>query len=222
MVFLIECEGVLFDIAPAWYRAFHDAATAAGWSRLDQPTFWRLLRKDGLEADLLPGARPAKVEEFRKHFAERLESEEVLALYDPRPDACAALAKLSRHGRHTAVSLGANVAPRRTLIARAGLDRAIPRLEALSPDPRRRPAELRTLATGERRAIVVASTDSLIRSAGAAEMFTVGIADGACLAARLHRAGASIVFPSLEELAASLQKGAVDLIRAGLPPASLD
>lgn len=222
MVILIECEGVLFDISGACYRAFRDAATEVGWSRLDRPTFWRLLRKDGHEANLLPGARPAKLEEFRKRFAERLESDEVLALYELRRDACAALAKLSRRGRHTAVSLGANAAPRRALIAGAGLDHAIPRLESLSPDPRRRPVELRTLATGERRVIVVASTDSLIRSAGAAEMFTVGIADGACLASRLHRAGASIVLAGLDELEASLQQGAVDLIRAGLPPASLD
>lgn len=222
MVILIECEGVLFDIATAWYRAFHEAATQAGWSRMDQPTFWRLLRKDGPEADLLPGARPAKVEEFRKRFAERLESAEVLALYEPRVAVRDALVPLMRLGRCVAVSLGANVAARRGLLDRAGFDRTIPRLEAISPDPRRRPAELRVLAGSERRVIVVASTDSLIRSAGTAELFTVGIAQGTCLAARLHRAGAGIVLSGLEELVASLQQGAADLIQAGLPPASLD
>ena len=71
------------------------------------------------------------------------------------------------------------------------------------------------------RAVVVASTDTLLRSADAADLLTVGIASGICFATRLHRAGAKVAYAELGELADSLRNGAKDLIQAGVPPLPL-
>jgi phosphoglycolate phosphatase-like HAD superfamily hydrolase len=94
--------------------------------------------------------------------------------------------------------------------------------ERLDPDPRRRPAELKILAKASPRTIVVSASDALVRSAGSAELITVGISSGNCTGPRLHQAGASVVYKELAELVESLQTGARDLVQAGLLPRSLD
>ena len=58
----------------------------------------------------------------------------------------------------------------------------------------------------------------LIRSADSAELFTVGVACGNCTAARLHRAGARVVYKETDELVFSLRSGARDLIDADMLP----
>lgn len=97
-----------------------------------------------------------------------------------------------------------------------------PSLEGMESgaDPRRRPAELRVLAAGERRVVVAAASDALIRAAREAGFFALGISNGPCSTARLQQAGADVVYKSLEELADSIETGGADLIRAGLPPIS--
>jgi len=51
---------------------------------------------------------------------------------------------------------------------------------------------------------------------------SVGVSVGPCSLARLHQAGASVVYKALHELSASIRDGAADLVQAGLLPRSLD
>ena len=95
------------------------------------------------------------------------------------------------------------------------------RIEGLDPDPRKRPGELRTLASGDKRSLVAAASDTVIRSAGEAGILAVGIRRGSCSADRLYRAGADIVYKDLEELRIAILEGSEDLIRAGLLPPGL-
>ena len=105
---------------------------------------------------------------------------------------------------------------RRRTVEKQPFYQSITQMERLDADPRRRPVELRVLAGNDRKAAVIASSDTLIRSADAAELFTIGLSTGLCTPVRLHRAGARIVYKSLEELVDSLQSGAEDLIKLGL------
>ncbi len=221
MRFLIEFEGVLVDLAPVWYAAHVAVAGEVGWSALDQGMFWRLIRSQGRSAEVLRAAKPAKLSDYQVRFEQRIEADEALVACALHPEVAGALDRLSRLGECHMVTLGSNLAARREVLERRGLQGRFQRSEKLDPDPRRRPAELRVLAQGDSRTMLVAGTDALIRAGGGAELFTVGLSRGSCTAARLHQAGASVVYQDLAELEASLQTGGADLIRAGLLPPSL-
>ena len=222
MRFIIEFDGPVFDPSSVYYAAHQAAAAAVGWSHLDQATFWRLLRTKGRQADLLPGAKPVKIAEYEKRFDAHLESDSLVASYQPQPDIRDTLAQLTRGGSCCLITLGSNVAGRRTVLEIHGLAGLFARFDGMEADPRRRPAELRRLCEADARSLVVAASDSLIRSAGEAGVVSVGIAAGPCSMARLHQAGASVVYKALHELSASIRDGAADLVQAGLLPRSLD
>jgi len=224
MILLIEFEGPIAYVNDAYYGAYVEAATQIGWSKLDQSTFWRLTRTKGAEADVLPRAPDPKVKDYRQRFGLLLEQPAILQRFLPVGEVVATLSKLGRHGPLNVITLGGNAIERMSLLRSWTLSSLLPDVHPLSPDPRQRPGELKALAKGDRRAIVAACSDALIRSADDAELFTVGLTCGACGAERLHRAGPRIVFKDLSELAASLTTGGADLIRAGLlpPPSGLD
>ena len=219
MTLIIEFDGPIIDLRSVHYQAYREVAGELGWSRLDQATFWRLIRTQGRDAAVLPGARPVKAKAFWTRFDQRVEEDRLIADYELLPGVEAALETIARHGRYSLVSIGSNIAARRRLAAEMRL--AIARMEPLDVDPRRRPGQLRVLAGGDQRDLVVAGTDALARSAGQANLVTAGISSGSCTAERLHRAGADIVYSGLGELAESLQSGAKELIQAGLLPPPL-
>jgi len=220
--FIIEFDGPVFDSASVYYAAHQAAAAEVGWSQLDRDTFWRLLRTRGRQADLLPGAKPVKIAEYEKCFDAHLESDALLASYQPQQDIRQTLAQLTRWGSCFLITLGSNPAERRTALEKHGLPGYFSRFDRLEADPRRRPAQLRQLCEADPRSLVVAASDALIRSAGEAGTLGVGIAAGPCSVARLHQAGASVVYKALHELSASIRDGAADLVQAGLLPRSLD
>ena len=222
MRFIIEFDGPVFDPSSVYYAAHQAAAADVGWSRLDQATFWRLLRTKGRQADFLPGAKPVKIAEYQKRFDDHLESETRVASYQPQPDIRVTLTQLARNGSCCLITLGSNLVGRRTVLEKHGLASFFTRFDKLEADPRRRPAELRRLGEADPRTLVVAASDALIRSAGEAGKISVGIAIGPCSAARLHQAGASVIYKALHELSASIHNGAADLVLAGLLPRSLD
>ncbi|MBI4717917.1 MAG: HAD family hydrolase [Planctomycetes bacterium] len=220
MMFLIEFDGVLFDVQAAWFSLYRRLAAELGWWSLDAAAFWRQVRKAGREANVLPGAKPIKLKEYVRRFDEEAESDQSLSCYVPQPATAPGLPRLGRHGACVAVTLGRNTAARQAAVNRAGWSAMLAPIVALDADPRRRPGQLRVLAAGDPRAVVVAAGDALLRAAGQAELLAVGIASGACVAERLHAAGADVVYADLAGLVDSLDSGAADLIRSGLLPPS--
>ena len=94
--FIIEFDGVVFDVAEAWYATHAAATQAVGWSRLDQPTLWRLIRTKGRKADVLPGAKPVKLNEYWAKFDEQLEIDDILAKSVPQEGIGETLSTLAR------------------------------------------------------------------------------------------------------------------------------
>lgn len=221
MRFIVEFEGAVVDVRSVHYGLYRDVAAEIGWSRVDEATYWRLVRTKGSEADVLPGARPAKRAAYGTRFAERVEEAKAIAQCRAHDRIDRVIADLARHGSFDMVTLGANLSARRDWIAGTAWASLVGRMEKLSDDPRRRGAELSALSEGDPRTLVIAADESIIRAAGSAELFSVGVASGSCTPARLHQAGADIVLTGLAELADSLASGAQDLIRAGLLPLSL-
>jgi len=222
MRFIIEIDGCVLNVRAVLFQAYREAADAVGWACLREADYWRLARTKGRDAVLLAGAKPAKLKAHQIEFDRIVETDPLVGGYEPHSDVRQTLARLRRHGPCLAVTAGSNIVGRRRVLERAGLTEYFDAAVALHADPRRRPGELAVLAAGDRRTIVAASSDALARSASQADLFTVGIASGACIAARLQQAGVGVVFTSLEGLSASLSDGGCDLIRAGLMPAPLD
>ncbi len=162
-----------------------------------------------------------KVREYYARFDERLETDEVIFDCEPHEEIDFVLASLSTKGSICLVTLGSNLEARRAVLERSNLLRFATRIEGLDPDPRKRPGVLRTLAGGDKRTLVAAASDAVIRSAGEARILTAGIPRGPCSADRLFRAGADIVYKNLAELRDAIVGGSEELIRAGLlPPAA--
>ena len=220
MNIIVEIDGPVLDVAPAWYRAHREAAAKVGWAALDRPTFWRLTRKQGREANLLRGAKPVKIKAYHAAFNERLEADETVATYESYEGVDRVLASLASKGSVRLVTLGSNVDARRAILKQHDLMRCVERVERLTDDPRKRPGELRILTAGEPRSLVVASGDSLMRAAGEADIPMVGVPRGPCSKDRLHRAGADVMFTDIEDVWAAIAEGSQELERAGLlPPA---
>ncbi|MGD2109790.1 MAG: hypothetical protein PVI86_10395 [Phycisphaerae bacterium] len=221
MKLIIEIDGPVLDVAPVWYRVHREVAAELDWSTLDQGTFWRQTRKLGREMTPLPGARPVKIKQYFARFDERIEAEEILSECHPHDAVDASLASLATRGTIVFVTLGPNVQARRDTLERHRVLRFATRTEGLNADPRRRPGELRALAGDDRRTLVAAASDSIIRAAGEAGLVTVGIPGGPCNADRLYRAGADVVYKDLEQLRSAIAEGSEELIRAGLLPPTL-
>lgn len=221
MHFLIEFEGPIVDIAPVYHGVHREVAAEVGWSSLDQSTYWRTIRTQGLIADVLPGAKPAKLSAYLSRFASRVEQDDVVEQCLPQQDVDAALAAIKRHGSGNVITLGSNIDARQRVLEQHGLASYFPGTPSLNADPRRRPGELRALAGDDRRTVVAAANDALIRAAGEADLFAVGMTCGVSGARRLFQAGAALVYRDLDQLVESLKTGAVDMIEAGLLPAPL-
>lgn len=221
MRILIELEGPLLDVAGAYYEAHKSSTAAVGWSTLDQVTFWRLTRTGAPDAKLVPSARPGKCTQYRAEFEAQLRAagfRELCALHAGSRDV---MVSVARHGSLQVITL---LPAGESTAALLGRERLMPPIEGvaeLPSDPRARPGAIRELVRGERRAIVAASSETIIRAAREAEVLAVGLSNGPCTSARLHQAGADVVYAALGELASSLSSGAKDLIQAGLLPASL-
>jgi phosphoglycolate phosphatase-like HAD superfamily hydrolase len=218
---IIEFDGPIIDVGPVHYQIYREVAAEVGWSRLDQATYWSMIRTRGRDAVVLPGAKPVKLAAFWNRFDRRVEEDDVIARYEPHPEVKEALETIVRHGRCCLITIGPNLAARERLLDRMHLGDALTQMERLDADPRRRPGELRTLGASDRRVLVIAGSDTVARSAGQAELLPVGISSGPCTAARLRRARADIVYSGLHQLAESLRSGAKDLIQAGLLPPPL-
>lgn len=218
MRLILEFDGAVFDLEPLYYNLHCAIAAELGWSQLDRGTYWRITRKTGRNANVLPGARPVKLEAYHRRFSERLETDDSLLTYEAHADIKRTVILLQRYGACHLITVGSNSTARTRVLGRYDFSGLFPEVLSLNTDPRRRPGELRVLAAGDPRTLVASSSGAITRAAGAADLLAVGIACGACSESRLYQAGAAIVYRSLQDLAQSLNSGAEDLIRAGLLP----
>jgi len=211
----LECDGVLLNPEP-WYWAGYSAVCAElGAARLDRASFWRAVRRGAQAAELLPGAKPARVQEYRSRIGTCLESPEATAALEPHAGMAAALERLRKHGRCSLVSTGGDRDGRQRVLDAADLSVHFDQMKALLADRARRVEQLRQLGQAERQSLVAVAGESLLLAAEEADLFVVGVAGGACTADRLRRFGARCVFSDLAELAACVEAGGAELEAAG-------
>ena len=181
-----------------------------------------MTRTRGRDADHLPGASQVKRKDYLDRFDRYLEDSDLVEQYQLQANIDSTMGALAKYGLCHLVTLGRNLDACERVLDRSNLARYFVQRASLNPDPRPRPGELASLANGDPRTLVICSTDSIVRAAGLAELFVVGVSTGVCSAKRLHQAGADVVYAGMSELCESLAAGAQDLIRMGLLPPSLD
>ena len=140
MRFIIEIDGPVFDIMPVYHAAHCAVADELGWSPLDLDRFRRALRKDGANANMLPGAKPAKLAAYAKRFAEVLETDASIESHQAQTGIEDDLRNLADYGSCLALTLGSNLDARSRLFSQSGLTTRFTEIQQLNPDPRRRPA----------------------------------------------------------------------------------
>lgn len=224
LTFIIEADGVLLDIRPAYASAHQMAVRDVGWSVMAPDDFWRRVRSKGEQSIVLPGIPPLKLKRYQSAFDEWVENEASWKDVRVVENLNDIMRKVSRIGTCMVMSCGRNPELRCKLLT-SQYQGPLPLGEvfALDSDPRKRSAGLRAKLSGvaEGRAVAVVSTDLCTRTAREIGLLTVGISSGSCSAARLTQAGAEIVYRRFSEFANSLSSGAADLIDAGLAPAAL-
>ncbi len=216
MRFIIDCEGPVLDVQPCHWAGYSAACAELGLARMDPASFWRAVRRGAGDGELVRGAKPAKLRDFRRSFDEHRESDECAGCMQPQPGAAAALGVLRRSGQCILVTLGANARARQAILDAADLSVHFSRMKALSADRGRRVDQLGVLSEGDRHTVVAAASESMILAAEEAGLFAVGVCCGAATAARLARAGARCNFADLAELAECLDRNGDDLVAAGL------
>jgi phosphoglycolate phosphatase-like HAD superfamily hydrolase len=214
---LVEYDGILCDLRKAWYQAYTDAVRAIGLARCDEETFWRLVRSGSDDGQLVRGARPKQLENFRIAFNASLESDATLHLLQLEADVAPIFASMGATYTLVFVTCGANVAARTPVIT--ALNLPADALHGLPAGPTSVRADaVSTLARADAPglpAVVLCSTDTLARAADEAGLTPIGIASGPVAARRLEGSGTRVVYPRLESFEEARRGGDAHLARLG-------
>ncbi len=215
--FLIECDGVLLDSQPAFWEGYCSICAEMGLPKSAPDAYWRAVRRGDPDGELIQGAKPFKLRDYRQRFDEWIETDQAIAAMESHKCAAEAMSRLKDFGECVLVNLGTNREARQAKLDQEGLSIHFSRMKALSPDRGYRVDQLRALCENDPQTVVVAASEALVLIADEAGLFCVGLSCGGCTKARLRRIGARILFADLEALVACVVSGGDELREAGLP-----
>jgi phosphoglycolate phosphatase-like HAD superfamily hydrolase len=210
---LIEVDGAVLDVRSAYWRAYEEAVGQMGLARIDQGTFWRLVRTGAAEGQLLRGSKPRHWKQYRTLFDAALGSEYSVALLRPHDGVPDLLRRLA--GRHEIrlIIEGDDGGGRERVLAEAGVAGRNCRVVAVGGGLDDRSCGLAELCRDGGRALAAGASPRFLRAAGEAGLFCVGVTCGPCTGKRLEQAGAERVYADLEDLAEAIATGADGLGR---------
>ena len=194
---LLEIDGPVVDVQPAYWLAYQKTVADLGLARIDQATFWRLVRSGATTGQILRGSKPHHWKHYEARFVEFLDTDECVAQMRLRPDGMDALLAMSPRNTVVSIDTMGNLPARRRIIESGGNSVPSDRLAQVAGSLDRRAHQLVDLAAGDPHAIVIAASDRLVRAASEAGLSCIGIANGPCTEARLTQAGATRVFDCL-------------------------
>ncbi len=87
MKLLVDVDGPLLDVQPAYWDAYQQAVSELGLARIDSSTFWRLVRSAASEGVLLRNSKPRHWKVFQERLAALLDVDEYVARMVPQPGA---------------------------------------------------------------------------------------------------------------------------------------
>jgi hypothetical protein len=204
MKLLVDVDGPLLDVQPAYWHAYQQAVSELGLARIDPAGFWRLVRSAASDGVLLRDSKPRHWKVFRERFAALLDVDECVAhmvLQPGAPRLTSARPRLTVQ----LLTLHGNAAARQQVLSPLGP--IGPPIVSLAASAEDRVRCLLVMADRRERSLVLAGHDRLVRAAGDAGLPCVGIANGPRTAKCLTQAGASHTFPDLESLLERMRGG---------------
>lgn len=207
MRIVIEVDGPVLDVQPAYWQAYQQVAAELGWARIDAATFWRLLRTGASAGQILRGSKPRHWEHYRTRLTEVLESDEIVSLMKPRPDVGYTLQALKPRHELRLASIGRNVSVRQQLVDGHGWTAYLAGWVELAGASNARVRKLRELTDGPGPSVVVAAGTLLAQTTSDAGIPCVGAANGACTPKRLTQSGAAQIYDDLVEFSKAVLGG---------------
>jgi len=213
-------DGPLVDVQPRYHELHRRVLREMNLPALPAEAFWRLVRRDAPLEQFVSGGRPKHVERYKQRFMELSECDELLACDVAQADADGTLRSLKTLGEPILITMRLNRPGAQEVLKRLHLADYFLRVCGLSQSQARRVDQLQELAGEARRVIVAASSEPVIIATREADLPVVGVAGGSCTPQRLRRAGADVVFDTLDDVSLAIASGSEEIRRAGLlPPA---
>lgn len=205
MKLIIEVDGPILDVQPAYWYAYQVAVAELGWARIDPSTFWRLIRTGASEGQILRGSKVRHWKHYADRFAAVVDADECVARMRPQADVVGPLKAIRRRYPLVTVTIAANKAARERLLLEHGMLDALHGIEVLGGSLAERARRIAELASDMGRPVVAAGTEAFARAAGEAGICCVGVSNGPCTSKRLRQVGAAEVYNDVGGLAAALE-----------------
>ncbi|NOX59874.1 MAG: hypothetical protein GXP29_13595 [Planctomycetes bacterium] len=216
MQIIIEADGILLNIRPAYWQAYQLAVREIGLACTDEGTFWRVIRRGDDLGLLLQGGKPRHVAAFEEKFAKQLASEAIAKKLALQEEAQAYCDDLRRLGTCHLVTLSAHSDVQTRLL------RSLQHVDAMLPVKTITEAginnDLNSLTGGQKPVVVLSAHERLLRAADKLSFIPVGIASGACIAKRLPRCGAIATYRNASAFCEARAEGDPPLVQAGIQP----
>ena len=214
---IFQWEGVVVDVRPRYWQAHQQAVAAVALTGPPENEYWRLFRSGASDRQLVPHAKPLRLEEYNQRRQELLASASLLALDKPQPGAAQSLGQLKRMGSCRLATLEGDRRELETAVGRLQLGDCFDRTEVLPEDRNQREALLRKLAEGSRTTLAVAGTIPFAYAADQAGCCVVGFKSGLTYPKFMHQVGVDLIFGSWEELTDALGQHDPQLRDRALP-----
>jgi phosphoglycolate phosphatase-like HAD superfamily hydrolase len=216
MRLLIEVDGVILDVQPAFWAAYRGAVARVGLAPADARTFWRLIRTGASDEQLLERARPHQVKQMRAELDQRLESAEVAGTMILHEGAADALGRLVGRFEVQAITRFANTGALLAALRPTAAARYFELIDRIDAQAEAAARTIRALVDARPPAAVLCASALMARAASEAEAINIGIASGACIGKRLAKWGTAAMYPDLPAFADAVDRGESELVRAGL------
>lgn len=215
MVILIELDGVLLDVRPRHYRLYKEIVGELGLPSIASDDYWRMVRLGEPVARILKTAKPRHVAAFEQAWSDRIEGDALLEGDEPFENTTANLRALSTQGVRHLITMRLNKDGANAALGRYDLYPYFDQMKALSPIRGTRIDQMNELFGENRKRIVVAASDVVLRCARETDAFTVGVASGTCAPRLLRQAGADFVAATFDEFVDNLAPVSPELRQAG-------
>lgn len=216
MWLIIEVDGVVMDVQPAYWAAYRAGVAAVGLAPADARTFWRLIRTGAADEQLLERARPHQVKQMRSEFDQRLASEDALTAIKLHDGVTPVLEHLARRFDLHAISTHTNTSAVLNALRNTPAGRFFQSIDRIEPDPAMASRTAQRLMDAHRPAAVLGASELIVRAASGVEAINIGIASGTCIGKRLAKWGTAAVYPDLSTFADAVDSSDAELVRAGL------
>jgi len=215
LVILIELDGVLLDVRPRYQRLYKEIVGELGLAAISPDDYWRMVRMGEPVARILKTAKPRQVAAYERAWAERIEQDGLIEHDEPFENTIGNLRALRNIGARHLITMRANKEAANAAMSRDDLYSYFDRMRALSPVLGARVDQMNELLGEDRKRVVIAASDVVLRSARQADAFTVGIASGTCSPQLLRQGGADFLASSFDEFVDNLAPVSEELRRAG-------